>query len=432
MRVKRVLIITGLLLAVIIAILRILSAGKPSMENVLVTEVKEGYFENRVMVSGELMSENSVAISIPSAILSGKVRIYDIKITDIVEEGTLVDSGDYVASLDHSAILERITASEEQLLEHIENLANAKMDTNLNLTSARNNLLTDQDEVEEKRIILEQSIYESPAVQRQAQMNLEKAIRRKEQNEKAYSLNIRKSEQNIAQIQGHIKRTRSEIDEFNAIFESLNIKAPKKGMVIYSRDRFGNKLGIGSMVSRWRPKIAELPDLSSLVSKTYVNEVDISKIKLGQEVIIGIDAFPEKSMKGEVMGVSNIGQTASDKNTKVFEVIIRLNESDPLLRPAMTTSNAIVTDSISNVMYAPLDAVYSNDSLFYVFPTRGNVKQIVWPGTENENYVVIKEGLTAGQEILLLPSNDQEELPYKGLDIYEKMIASMDSILANP
>lgn len=432
MRVKRVLIITGLLLAVIIAILRILSAGKPSMENVLVTEVKEGYFENRVMVSGELMSENSVAISIPSAILSGKVRIYDIKITDIVEEGTLVDSGDYVASLDHSAILERITASEEQLLEHIENLANAKMDTNLNLTSARNNLLTDQDEVEEKRIILEQSIYESPAVQRQAQMNLEKAIRRKEQNEKAYSLNIRKSEQNIAQIQGHIKRTRSEIDEFNAIFESLNIKAPKKGMVIYSRDRFGNKLGIGSMVSRWRPKIAELPDLSSLVSKTYVNEVDISKIKLGQEVIIGIDAFPEKSMKGEVMGVSNIGQTASDKNTKVFEVIIRLNESDPLLRPAMTTSNAIVTDSISNVMYAPLDAVYSNDSLFYVFPTRGNVKQIVWPGTENENYVVIKEGLTAGQEILLLPSSDQEELPYKGLDIYEKMIASMDSILANP
>lgn len=432
MRVKRILIITGLLLAVIIALLKILSTGKPSMDNKLVTEVQQGYFENRVMVSGELMSENSVAITIPSQILTGKVRIYDIKITDIVEEGTLVDSGDYVASLDHSAIQERITTSEESLLSHIENLANAKMDTNLNLTSARNNLLTDEDDVEEKRIILEQSIYESPAVQRQAQMNLEKAIRRKEQNEKAYLLNIRKSKQSIVQIQGHIKRTRAEIEEFYIIFEALNIKAPKKGMVIYSRDRYGNKLGIGSMVSRWRPKIAELPDLSSLVSKTYVNEVDISKIRSDQEVMIGIDAFPEKSIKGEVTGVSNIGQTASDKNTKVFEVIIRLNESDPLLRPAMTTSNAIITDSLSNVVFVPLDAVYSNDSLFYVFPTRGSIKQIVWPGIENENYVEIKEGLTPGQELLLLPRSNQEELSWKGLDIYEKMLASQDTTLVNP
>lgn len=432
MPIKRILIFSGLILALIITVLKIFSSSKPSLENMLIAEVQHGYFENKVVVSGELMAENSVAITIPSQILSGRVRIYDIKITDIIEEGTLVDSGDYVASLDHSAILERITTSEEQLLEHIENLANAKMDTNLNLTNARNDLLTDEDEVEEKRIVLEQSIYESPAVQRQEKMNLDKAIRRKEQNEKAYALNIRKSVQSIAQIQGHIKRTRTEIDEFYSIFESLNIKAPKKGMVIYSRDRFGNKLGIGSMVSRWRPKIAELPDLSSLVSKTYVNEVDISKIHSGQNVVIGIDAFPDKRIKGEVTSVSNIGQTASDKNTKVFEVIIRLNGSDALLRPAMTTSNSVITDSLSNIMFVPLDAVYKNDSLFYVFPTKGNVKQVVWTGTENENFVEIKEGLKTGQELLLLPRENQEELPWKGLDIYEKMLALQDTSSVNP
>lgn len=431
MQVKRILIITGLLLAITITVLKILSTGKPEVDSVLHTMVERGFFENKVVVSGELMSENSVAITIPSEILSGKVRVYDIKITDLVEEGTQVDSGDFVASLDHSAIMERITEAEEQLRQHYDNLANAKMDTNLNLSSARNNLLTDADDVEEKRIVLDQSIYESPAVQRQAEMELDKAIRRKEQNERGYELSVRQAEQKIAQLQGYIKRTKSEIDEFTAIFESLNIKAPKKGMVIYARDRFGNKLGVGSMVNRWRPTIAELPDLSSLVSKTYVNEVDISRIKPNQQVTVGIDAFPEKVLKGEVFSVSNIGQTAPDKNTKVFEVIIRLNESDPLLRPAMTTSNAIITDTLSNVLFVPLDAVRSNDSLYYVYPASKNIKQIVWPSTENENYVVIKEGLSEGQELLYLPRDKDSNLPWEGLDIYEKMLASQDTTKIN-
>lgn len=428
MRTKRILILTGFLLAATIAILKIFSSGKDVSVSVLETRVERGSFENKVVVSGELMSENSVAITIPREILSGDVRIFDIKITDLVEEGTLVDSGDFVASLDHSAIMERITESEEQLLEHYDNLANAKMDTNLNLSSARNNLLTDEDEVEEKRIVVQQSIYESPAVQRQAQMDLERSIRRKEQNIRGYELSVRQAEQRIAQLQGYIKRTKTEIDEFTTIFESLNIKAPTKGMVIYSRDRFGNKLIVGSMVNRWRPTIAELPDLSSLVSKTYVNEVDISRIKPKQEVTVGIDAFPEKNLKGEVLSVSNIGQTAPDKNTKVFEVIIRLNESDPLLRPAMTTSNSIITDSLSNVLYVPLDAVRSNDSLYYVFPANENVRRIVWPGIENENYVVIKEGLQEGEELLYLPREEEGNMPYSGIDIYEKMITAQDSI----
>ncbi len=427
MRTKRILILTGLLLAATIAILKILSSGKEVSVSVLETRVMKGNFENKVVVSGELMSENSVAITIPREILSGKVRVFDIKITDLVEEGTLVDSGDFVASLDHSAIMERITEAETQLLEHYDNLANAKMDTNLNLSSARNNLLTDADEVEEKRIILEQSIYESPAVQRQAQMDLERAIRRKEQNLRGYDLSVRQAEQRIAQLQGYIKRTKAEIEEFTQIFESLNIKAPKKGMVIYARDRFGSKLVVGSMVNRWRPTIAELPDLSSLVSKTYVNEVDISRIKTGQEVTVGIDAFPEKQLSGEVLSVSNIGQTAPDKNTKVFEVIIRLNESDPLLRPAMTTSNAIITDSLTNVLYVPIDAVRANDSLFYVFPAGNDVKQIVWPGIENENYMVIKQGLSEGDKLLYLPREKEATMPFEGTEIYKAMVAEQDS-----
>ena len=49
--------------------------------------------------------------------------------------------------------------------------------------------------------------------------------------------------------------------------------------------------------------IATLPDLSSMISRTYVNEIEISKVKTGQKVNINVDAFPEKSFTGNVISI---------------------------------------------------------------------------------------------------------------------------------
>ena len=67
-------------------------------------------------------------------------------------------------------------------------------------------------------------------------------------------------------------------------------------MVIYARNWNGKKEP-GARISAWDPIVAELPDLSDMISKTYVNEVDISKVRVGQEVDIKVDAFPDKKYK---------------------------------------------------------------------------------------------------------------------------------------
>ncbi|MEZ4997192.1 MAG: efflux RND transporter periplasmic adaptor subunit [Bacteroidales bacterium] len=59
-------------------------------------------------------------------------------------------------------------------------------------------------------------------------------------------------------------------------------------------------------MSPWDPVVATLPDLSSMISKTYVNEIDVSKVKVGQPVRLTVDAFPEKSYTGEVISVANM------------------------------------------------------------------------------------------------------------------------------
>jgi HlyD family secretion protein len=94
---------------------------------------------------------------------------------------------------------------------------------------------------------------------------------------------------------------------------------------------------------------------------------------------VGIDAFPDKEFDGIVTSVANIGQVLPGGDSKVFEVTIRILGSDPQLRPAMTTSNAITTDVLNDVIFIPLDAIFKNDSVQYVYTRKSGAwqKQII-------------------------------------------------------
>ncbi len=69
-------------------------------------------------------------------------------------------------------------------------------------------------------------------------------------------------------------------------------------MVIYKRDRSGAKRKVGSSISPWDNVVATLPDMSTMISKTYVNEIDVSKVKTEQQVDILVDAFPGEEIYG--------------------------------------------------------------------------------------------------------------------------------------
>ncbi len=408
---------------IILATLLIWSMGRSVVsDDVMITvPVQKGSFLARVMSTGQLQSENATSIEVPSALSGRRLGIYEIQVTDIVEEGTVVDSGDFVASLDHSAVEELMTEAKEELEKALEGYEDAKIDTNINMSNLRDGLLDARVTVEEKKLVVEQSIYESPAVQRQASLDLERAKRDLQQSLRNYDLKKQQATYDVGRAWEEARKSRERIEEIDALFEALEVKAPKPGMVIYSYDQFGNKIQAGSTVSRWMPTIAELPDLSSMISRTFINEIDISKVKPGQQAVIGIDAFPAKSFDGHVMSVANIGQVLPDGDAKVFEVIIKLDNTDSELRPAMTTSNVITTDSLADVCFVPLEGVFRNDSLQYVYRRdRGDwVRQIIDTGSENANHVVVEQGLDEEMEIALTAPSKADELEFEGLEIYE-------------
>ncbi len=414
MKRRRIQLYVAIAIVVIIAIVWALSSSG-SGEKEQFTRVKRGVFEIMVATTGELEAESMERIEGPEAMRARNVRMNDVKILDMVPEGTVVEEGDYVATLDRSAGDTKLKDVQDELERLEAQYERTLLDTSLNLRGIRNNLVNLKFDLEEKQIAVEQSIYEPPATQRQMQNNLERAQRAYDQEIRNYKL---KEEQALAQVkdvQINLSRKRRELEEMLNLLKQFVIKAPKAGMVIYYREWSGEKRKVGSTISPWDLTVATLPDLSVMQSKTYVNEIDISKIKKDQKVRIGVDAFPDKAYTGVVTSVSNIGEQLKNTDAKVFEVIVRVNETDPILRPAMTTSNQIVTATYADTLFLPIEALYGTDTLTYVYCLNGT-RQVVVPGDRNENFIIIAAGLKEGTEVYLSKPKNGDKFKLEGTE----------------
>jgi len=378
--------------------------SNPDETILLETPVKQGLFVISVTTTGELEAKSSEKIYGPSSAGLREARIWELKIDDIIPDGTIVDSGDYVANLDRTELTNKLKDKEIEIEQFQNNFTKTQLDTTMELRSARNDLVNLKYAMEEAQIAVDQSIYEPPASQRQVQIELDKSKRSYDQADMNYSLRTDKAVANMSEVSTALKKKQGEYQKLMDLIGEFTVNAPKSGMVIYQRDWEGKKRGIGSTVSAWENVVATLPNLREMITKTYVNEIDISKVKVGQKVNIGIDAFPDKKFTGQVLEVANIGEQIRNSNAKVFEVKIGVNEYDSIIRPAMTTKNTIITDEIDSMLYIPLEAMLSNDSIQYVIV--GKHKQQVITGKSNENEIIILAGLTEKQNVLLsLPPN---------------------------
>lgn len=405
----------------IIALLAVLIVGawllwpESTEDSHIFAEVQEGPFEVSVQTTGELRAKDSEEIHAPSGLRG--VGIYRVEISDLVAEGTVVEEGDYIATLDRSELSSKIEDHKNELQQEESRLRQVQLDTMLTLRGLRNDMEDLKHSVEEREIEVEHSQYEPPATQRQAKIDLERAERELQRARENYEIRQEQAEAEVYEVETNIRQLERELEDLEEMLEKFEVKAPSSGMVIYQQDRNGDRREVGSTVTPWNPVVATLPDLDTMMSRTYVNEIDISQVNTGQPVRVGIDAFPDKELEGEVSSVANVGEELDRADARVFQVEVMITERDTSLRPAMTSSNHIITESYDNKRYIPLEGLHKNDTMEYAIVNRGNsVLQEIRTGASNENHVIVEEGLEREDEVFLTIPGDHEELPVKSLE----------------
>jgi multidrug efflux pump subunit AcrA (membrane-fusion protein) len=409
---KKNLIIGAGLVVVLVVAYFIVKGNKSGEVADLLSSVKKGPFKVEIETTGELEAKNSVKILATSSLRD--FDIWNVTINSIVEEGKMVKKGDWVASLDPSQFQTKFNQKQIELEKANSKFTQTQLDTTLQMRQARDELINLKYGSDEKQIILEQSKFEPPATIKQAEINLDKAKRAYEQALENYKIKKDQNVEKMREVSAELRKVKTEFDGMVKILAAFNIVAPEDGMVIYRKWWDGKPVKAGSQINLWDPTVATLPDLTKMMSKTYVNEVDVRKIQVGQKVEIGLDAYPDKKLTGVVLRIANVGEQRPNSDAKVFEVSIELDGTDMTLRPSMTTANKILVSVKDNSLFIPLECLHSHfDTITYVYKKEGlNVlKQEVVVAETNANDAIIVKGIEEGDRVFLSipPGMDDED-----------------------
>jgi len=394
---------------VLILILLITIVGSFSKSNVDIPTflVKKDKFLVSITESGEIIAKNSVSISTP------RVR-GNIKIVYLIPQGTIVKAGDTVVQFDPTEAISSVKDAEAKLELSLSNREKLLANHKAQVTSSESNLRSAELTFELSKLNLEQMKFEAEVKQQEAKLQHKKnelAFLKAKQDVESQKI-VQRSE--LSNLDIEVQQRRSELERLKRDLEVLTLTAPTEGLVVYETNwGTGRKFALGDSPWGGSP-ILSLPDLSMMQSITYVNEVDVSKVRKGQKVIVKLDAFQDSSFTGTIASVASLGKVKDNNSSiKVFEITVDINSQSEILKPGMTTSNRIVINEISDVLFVPQEAVFEKVNKKYVFVKNGSSfdEREVEIGEKSENYVVIKKGLEAGEEVALRdPTIDIEEI----------------------
>ncbi|MEL0649785.1 RND transporter [Algibacter sp. TI.3.09] len=404
---KKAAYVIGAILLLVIAYFYFSSSSETDAS--ITAKVVKGTFLNEVYISGEAQSTSSKQINGPAN--ARRFGIYNIKIQDLVPEGTVVKKGDFIGKLDVSEVNGKILDAQLSLETAQSKYTQQQLDTTLTLKQERNTIKDLLFNIEEDKLELERSAYESPATIRSLELKIDKTGRDLKEKKADYDIKKRQANAKMIEVGTEVSKHKKRIDELLQLQKEFTIVSDDDGMITYIKDWNGTKKKVGSTISPWEPAIASLPDLTKMESKTYSNEVDIRKIKKGLITKIGFDAFPEIELDGIVTEVANVGESKAGSDIKLFQVLIKLNETNKNIRPGMTTSNRILTNKEEAVLMIPLEAVFSKDSISYAYVKSGLAidKKQIELGVSNNEVVIINKGLEENEVVYLNKPADLED-----------------------
>jgi multidrug efflux pump subunit AcrA (membrane-fusion protein) len=399
---KKTIITTGIIIAAALVALFIFDRMTTrNRTEGMFAEVSRGKFEVVVSVTGELLAENSIEIKGPAFGQGNDVRSTNVRITDLIPEGTEVKKGDYVGSLDKTELDNEVKNIRERITEMEQQLEMQILDTAVQMNSLRDQISNQLQNIDEAEIRVRNSKFESPMTQRDAEIELEQAKMVMDQLNRSYELKKAQTRVNIGNRKMFLNRMNRRLADYENTLKEFTITAPSDGMIIYYKTRFGTKRKVGQTINVVDRTVATIPDLRSMLSRVYISEVEINKVKTGMPVTITIDAFPNKSYKGSVIVVGNIGEVLPNSDSKVFEVIIKIEGTDLNLRPTMTTNNKILINSYEDVNFIPLECVHTGPDSIPVVYTKSGIRQSVVLGDANDKFVIIDDALEPGTPIYI-------------------------------
>ena len=188
-------------------------------------------------------------------------------------------------------------------------------------------------------------------------------------------------------------------------YHSATVTAPMAGIVIKKNAEIGDSVVSGMAEFGAGNILYTVADLSRMIVKFNVNEVDVGKLSVNQSVRILLDAFPNETFDGRITFISPMAEK-NDQKLKIFRTEVDILAHDPRLRPGMTARIKVLLAEKNAALLVPLESLFDEDGKWVAYVSRPDKKpeyerRVLHLGLQNDMKAEILSGLNAG-EILLL------------------------------
>jgi HlyD family secretion protein len=364
-------------------------------------EVTRGPFMDYMTMRGEVKARRSVALTAPR-------QAGQLLIVRLAPDGTLVKKGDVVVQFDASKL-------QQQLAEHMSALETAEAQIHQTQAQAQ---LTDQKDLTDlmkaryalqsaqldasKRAILSKIDGEEAELKvADAGLALKQAETKLQMDRAAATADLADQKEKRSKASYDVK-----LDE--TALAQMSLRAPLDGVVTVLSHwspngpqpyRLGDQVWSGA-------SIAELPDLSTLYFDARADEIDRSRLKIGQTALVRVDALPGEEFASRLQHISTLASldfSAPWPFPRNFEVEISFNQKSSKLRPGMSATARTAVGQIAEAIQIPTRAVFQKNGRPVAFALRGSKfeAQPIQVGARSEGMVVVTAGLKSGERVAL-------------------------------
>lgn len=210
----------------------------------------------------------------------------------------------------------------------------------------------------------------------------------------------------IASQSDALRQAELSLENAREALDNYTITSPISGTIVEKTYKAGEKTEQGE-------ELCKIYDLSYLTLTLNVDELDISKVEVGQSVTITADAVENQVYEGTVTKVSVAGTTSNGYTN--YPVTIQIDETDGLM-PGMNVEATIVMNASEDVLAIPQDALARGDMVLVTIDSPSAVNALdaeapegyvyvpVTTGVSNDDYLEVTSGLQEGDTVAYIPS----------------------------
>lgn len=198
---------------------------------------------------------------------------------------------------------------------------------------------------------------------------------------------------------------------------SCEIRSPIAGTIIARGIQAGEVVTPGVQATFEGKPLLTVADLSTLIVKVELNQIDVARVSLQQTAKLTLDALPEKSFTAMVTKIAPAAVKAEGRDAEVFPVeatLTALTADGAAIKSGMTADVRILVETRPQVLLVPIEAVIKEEGktrvkkVKLVDGKKSSDKVDVKIGKSNDREMEITDGVKEGDEVVIDPSSSKD------------------------